>query len=599
MNLREINTFLGMRGWGKVLFYPFGVFFLTPIQLYKTCKNLLVLSKKPWGSFLRLSTYRSLNSSFHRAYDLFMEKYGRYGFAYELSLGLPLVKNYHYTKLSARLYRHAESVIPWVGVAIAILSQFIWLSNSNNTFHIILVVLIGIFSTLGYFCAFEALKYDSLGWMLVPLGYFCLLTDNLPMFSLVFLGISFLSIPTLIIQGSLWFILSIYLFGPVSILYFAPGVLKFLTHIIYFIKKGLRELDGFLNALGITSQGVKLRRWGFGASAYHFLSLWSLFCGYLLYRQIHLDQGLSPELLISFTALILFWINAGVRRFADVQSLMMLVCFAFSTTAIRIPDHWLMGALWLSLSPLPILMGFADEPYKKDLIWKVPEMGPFPKEATENQISTFFKDLNSPGRVFFDFDHNPTKYIDFGKLRPLKEYMQFYLIKKTISIFPDFLAAYDSFGSDFPLGKLYLDRSPAGQISAMKEIGAQHLLLLNNEPNIPQEYKNAGFQLVSMLDLLGENTWEKIQFDKSKPYLLLLKPDIEISLSQNCELLLLAPNKIQIKILKEEQAHLKFLYSSGWSANNAEVFSTLGETSFPWIGIKGAKGTITELNFNQ
>jgi len=181
-------------------FYPLLLMVTGILRLLQAFGNLVCLSSQPWDDFARMSSHRSLNSSWHRSYDLLMERYGRFGYAFEISLGDTLAGKFGLTKFSMRLYRYNEIVIPWLGVLIGVLSQLVWLGDARAYWIVLSTVLLGLISSIFYYEAFEAIKYDSLGWALVPLAYNALLSENHWWFSVLFLGITFLSVSVSLIQ---------------------------------------------------------------------------------------------------------------------------------------------------------------------------------------------------------------------------------------------------------------------------------------------------------------------------------------------------------------------------------------------------------------
>jgi hypothetical protein len=95
-----------------------------------------------------------------------------------------------------------------------------------------------------------------------------------------------------------------------------------------------------------------------------------------------------------------------------------------------------------------------------------------------------------------------------------------------------------------------------------------------------------------------EGLWKAHHFDSANPFLLLIKLDREICLTKNCILQLIEPNHIRVKLLNEEKGLIKFLYSSGWSADGADVLASKGEMGIPWLAVKGRKDSVIDLVYS-
>ena len=594
---------LGLIGLVQLLFYTLILVITTPIRLLQALHSLCCLASEPWSAFSRMSAHRSLNSSWHRSYDLFLERYGRFGYAYEMGLGRNLTTEFHITKFSMRLYRLNEAVIPWLGVLVVVLSQLVWLGEDLVVWVVVATTILSLFSTLFYFEAFEAMKYDSLGWALVPLGYYTLLTGNLWWFSLIFLGITFLSISVTIVQGAAWFFLGLLVQGPLVLVAFLPGGLKLLSHFRFiFHEKDLAVIRRISTGIGLGGSGAKIRRLRLGKRGWYLLGLWIIY-----WTALWVVAGPSPlldlsaQLVAAGLPVLLYLINKRFRRFADEQTLYMLVFCSFSLVTLHQPGGTLLPFLWLALSPMPLLLGFSDEVGNRNLIWQVPRRCPYRIGPVREFCLAFMRPVGQGQRVLFHFDYDPVRYPDFDGLRGIKEFLHFLALERQAVLVPDFYLVFDSYAGHFPLAELYEDVSPEGRRAAMEQIGARFLILPAESPELPPSWTETGFVVRTHLDLVQgckAGFWSKNSYREERPYLLLLEaPELQASLSVCGTILEMSPNRLKVRLDENGEAVVKFLHARGWQGPAGVSVDAL-PGPIPWTRVRGSPEEAVEIHFD-
>lgn len=604
--MSKFQKFLDKFGWFGLVplcVYPFLLLITTPVRLFQTLYSLRCLVLEPWCKFSRMTAHRSLNSSWHRAYDLLMERYGRNGYAYDISLGRSLATYFSLTKFSMRLYRQNEVLIPWLGTAVMVLSQLIWLSNVLEPWNVLVTLILGLFSTLFYFGAFEALKYDSLGWALVPLGYYALLTGNLWLFSLIFLGITFLSVSVAIVQGALWFLVGLFVQGPLIFLAFLLGGLKLLSHFRFMVQgEGFAGMQGIVTGIGLSGSGARKRRLGLEIGGIYLLGLWvSYWVALWFLAEPSSFLTRLEQLLVAGLPILLYLINKRFRRFADEQTIYMLIFCAFSLVTLQQAPGILLLFLWLALSPMPLFLGFTAQTNIKDLIWKVPRLRPYRIGPVRDFCTAFMAPVLPHARLLFHFDYDPERYPNFAGLRGMKEYLHYLALECQAVIVPDLYLVFDSYAGRFPLADLYQDGSPQGRREAMVQIGARFLILPSASPELSAEWREADFALRTIMDLAEgceKGLWSQKAYRQEYPYLLLLEAEgLQTSLTVCGTLLEMTPNHLRIQLDEQGESVVKLLYVPGWkSSAKGTVDAWSGK--IPWIHVKGNANSIVELNFD-
>ena len=601
--VQEFKRSFGWVGFIQVLFYPLILSVTTPIRFFQTMSNLLCLASEPWSRFARLSIQRSLNSSAHRAYDVLIEKYGRNGYAYNISLGRCLAPFFFFNKFSVRLYHHNEIVIPWLGALVMVLSQVVWLDGRLVTWVILATLLLGLFSTLFYFGAFEGLKHDSLAWALVPLGYYALLIGNFWWFALLFLAITFLSVSVTIVQGAVWFFVGLFVQGPWVLLAFVPTGLKILTHFEFVFRgKDLKSMYSTLVGIGLTGSGAKLRRLRLSTIGWYFLGLWGLYLiGLWRLAQPSPILVRSEQLVIAGLPVLLYMVNKGFRRFADEQTIYMLVFCAFSVVTLHQPHGALLPLLWLALSPLPLFLAFTDEIGSRELIWQVPLRRPYRIKPLQDICTAFMQPVGQRERILFHFDYDPEKYRSQDGLTHLQEYLNYLGSEREAVIIPDFYLFFDSYAGRFPLAELYQDASPQGRRKAMATVGACFLILPTQSRELPPAWAEAGFVMRTHLDLTQGyevGLWNRTVYRDGCTHLLLLEVlDLDTSLTSCGAILEMAPNRLRLQLDEKGEAIIRLLYTSGWKGPTGIIVDA-HPGSIPWIRVRGNANTSVELNFN-
>ena len=581
-----------------VLVYPAVLIFTNSVRLLQVFWSLLSL-KTGLANYLRLSAGRSLNSSWHRCYHLLLRRYGRSGYNYDCGIGTSLASQFALTRLSMRLYHDYEIIVPWLGTLIGVLLHVVWCAGGASCGIVLAVVACGLFSTIFYFIAFEALKYDSLGWTLVPLGYYFLLSDNLIAFAVVVFLITFLSVSVAIVQGALWFALALVIVPQWAVVLFIPAGLKLATHFA-FMFVNWRSLLVLLSGIGLTGSGAARRSLRLGPRASFITMLWCVFAvgvGVILYPFAEIRTMLIAGVLAVAPILMLI-VNNVFRRFADDQTMYALGFFSFSCLVIASADWRLLPLLWIALSPPPVMFGFVDWPNAGKNWWLLPRRTPYDRRPVDQAVAKLFEAPESWDRILYDFDYDDTKYPDFDGLRQLREYLQYHATCNRFFLVPDFYLVFDSYAGRFPLTALYEDRSPVGRLDAMNRIGARFLLLQSSTEELDQPWRDAGFKVAGRIDqnaLQERGVWSPPPVVQR--YLLLLShPETQHGIVGSGELLAIEPNRIRLRLDAGGKAVVRFMHDAGWGG--ATVTVTRAEGALPWIAVDGEAGADVEITYD-
>jgi len=602
---KEFDTALpGKTKWMVPLvpFYIITLFLFAPIRLFQLAISLNILIKYPLNQFCRFSAYRSFNSSWHRSLIYLIIKYGKAGYAFDVGLGRSIASFFYLTPLSMKWYSKYEIIVPWAGVLVMVISQLIWLRGDEVATTILYgTVGIGLLSSLFYYCAFESIKYDSLGWALVPFGYYALMNQELALFALLFLAITFFSFSVAVVQGLVWFVLGFVLLGPKILIVFIPGGIKMLLHFRFLFVGGLQSMLITIKAIGLNKSGAKIKQLKIGPTGMYFFFLFSLFPVFLITLNEIGNVKINPvDWVLTTLPVLLYLVNKGYRRFADEQTLYLVAFCSFSQFVLLQNNLFLLPLLWVVLSPMPLFLEFTD--FKKDFsrIWTVPRLSPYRITPAENIFHHFFKSVGKNERIFFDFDFKTKAKMKYGGARAIKEYIKFVGLKRDFLFVPDEYLIFEDYMGNFPLENLYLDKSVMGRINAMNAIGARFLLFFSNSSVLDQGFLDAGFGLVNQLDMtkgISDGLWNAQIIPSNKPHLYLLElTGVDTQLAITGELIVIKSNEIKVQLDSAGIAIIKFQYSHGWHSNQADISKYTG--LYPWTKITGKPGQIANLKFD-
>lgn len=579
----------------SVFVTPFTALFLMPLRLLQTLWAMRILLRKPWRDYGRTSPRRTLNCAWHRAYGLFVQRYGREGYAYPIGLGIDLSAQFHLTRISAIAYWKAEPVLPWASMLVA--AGFILTIPGAELWYRAAVAALTLCSIAFYYVAFEGLKYDALAWLAVPLGYAALMSGNELLFALVFLYVAFTALTVSVIQGFVWFVFVLAAGTPWTILAFVPGGLKLLTHLRFLTRPGgMAELRATLSGIGMTQEGAEARKLRPRRRHVHLMVLWFGFA-VLLAAQEH-DQLPLQFLLLAFLPPVLMLINTTWRRFADEQTIVAVAVFAFPAIAIAVAQPLWLAGLWIALTASPRMFSFYV-PRRQRSILAPPPRRPYRLRPLAEACEAFLATVPERSRVLFHCTVSGDRHPTFDGYRALKEYVHFRLAERETGLLPDFYLQFQHMGGRLDIEALLGDGRPAARRAQVAALGGTHLILPSADPEVPAPWIAAGFVPEATLDcgaLEQRGLLERNSYNRKKPYLFLLRACDAPALCEGGELTEMAPNRIAIELGASGVALVKFLWSGRFTAEG-ECAVAAAPGAVPWLQVTAKPGAEAVIRF--
>jgi len=512
---KNFNKFIDRYGWKgliAVLFYPVITLVTTPVRLVQTLWNCRVLADgKEWRNYPHFSPHSAINSLFYWTRALNLYRYGRSGKSPTIGLGkYSLNRCFHYSLLSLYGYWKAGTVVLLLGMFGWWAGQFLWIGqNQADTAWILTVLILTLFSTTFYANTFALQNYNVLGWLFVPIGIYGWSTGNWTLAALAWLGASLGSITVVFLAGWLSLIYCIQSWSILPVLTILPASIKILTHFSLNSNKGETQkvIRSVAKAIGLSKNNSKYVRKSamrFGMGKIYLLIIYSQFV--VAFAMLNN----SFPLLISY-AIIIWIINSKIARFADDQSMYMLVLSAATVTIIQSNLHNLILLLsyYLLCSPLPMFAGFPSQ----RCLTTVPIFRPFDVRPLLRSMKDFFADVHPGQRVLMAFNDPDDEYEKiFDGYRVLLELPLYVANEKNFHFMPDWWGVFECNHKGAPD---FWGRSVKDVEKQMKAWNADYVVIYQESgTSLDEKWSAAGFQKVSFF------SWTQFedQLGAVKPY---------------------------------------------------------------------------------
>jgi hypothetical protein len=440
--MTKLRRFLGGLGWIGFIrlgFYPLTALVITPVRLVQTLWACRILADGRWGDYSHFSAYAGISYLFYWTRALNLYRFGRAGLSPYLALGnYRLSRCFYYSLPSLYAQWVAGPVVPLAGILGWWLLHLVWMEQVSPLW-VLAVMGLALISTTLYANAFMLQNYNALGWLFFSTGLYGMATSQWVIAGLAWFASSFGSFTVAFLAGILSLVFAADSWSVAPLLAVLPTGLKLLTHFWPFLIHGHTKetLLGIMKAIGITRKGGKYKRNEFqklGIGQIYYLLLYGQFVlvTYLLKDDL-------PILLL--TGVILFLLNSTFMRFADVQSIQMLMISLATVVTIQSVEPLLLPSYWLLMSPLPRLAGVPAGGWVLDV---VPKCAPFPIKRLVEGMEQFLQPVQRGQRVLMAFD-NPNGVYEkvFDGYRTLLELPLYVATRREIHFMPDWWGVFE------------------------------------------------------------------------------------------------------------------------------------------------------------
>jgi len=507
--LKEVYQKFGWKKIIRMLFYPVTVIFTTPIRLVQTLwQSRILLDGKDWQYYQHFKARISLTSLFYSTRALNLSRYGRSGKSPTLALGnYSLARCFHYSLFSLYAYWKAGAVTVLMSMTGWWILHLFWVDTSNIGFVLITMVSL-LISTTFYANAFGIQNYNSIGWIFSPIILFGIINNNWLIAGFALFLASFGSFTVVFLMNIIIIVSAVYASSYIPLFALLPANLKLLFHFYPFLLKENKAsiLIGVLKAIGFIDTKVKYKR-----SISKKFDLRSFYYALLYLQFLYVVYYLTGEVSIIFlTGLILFFINTVFLRFADQQSMQMLLFTVAVAVTLYLNNYFLLISLWFLISPLPALaFSFRLE----NFLDIVPKLKPFSLKNILNGLENFLSPVNLNEKILMAFD-NPNNIYEkiFDDYRTIYEAPLYIAAKRDIHLLPDWWAVFELnyenapeiWGRDVESVKKNIKQWKADYVIIYQKAGTE----------IDAQWQNSGFEI------LNKFSWADYEheFDHNKPF---------------------------------------------------------------------------------
>lgn len=486
----QVNRF-GFLGYVRLLLYPLTTIATTPIQLLRTLSNSRILLSSKLQSFPHFCPFSSQVALFYwkRAFDF--HKYGRRGISPITGLGnYHLARLFFYTFLSLFIYWKAGAFSLLVGMYGWLFAHLIWMAAVPAKW-VALVVLVVSISTMFYGQTFRRQNYNVIGWLFFPVGIYGLMVDQYLISGIGWILCSFGSITSIYIAMFLVACDSFFDHSIQPILFLLPAFIKASSHFIYLLSlnKKTNIILTIAKAIGLTKTNVKYKRntlkakFPLAKTYYLLLNLQFFFMVWYLEA--------FPYLLA--TAIVIYFFNSVGFRFADEQSMWMMMTSIAIAYTINYLNYYILISLWILISPLPFFIGFRAMRYFD----VVPVFRPFNIKPLLDGMCDFIQAVSIGQRILMALNDPDGKYSNiFDGYKTNIEIISYVSGINGIHFLPDWWAVFDT---NHEGSVDFWGRTPDEVRRNMNDWNADYVIVYQEEMdcNLDSKWESEGFIVVN------------------------------------------------------------------------------------------------------
>jgi len=498
----------GWKGFLRLVFYPLSVLIMAPLRLFDALFSLRTLRQGRWRHCLQFNPFSGLGNYFYWTAAINLRRYGRSGTSPCLGTGsYPMDRFFYYSSPSLFAYWKLGALAVLAGMFGWWGAHLIWLAHQDGAW-VALVMALALFSTTFYANTFGLQNYNSLGWMFFPLGLFGMLTNNAWVAGAAWFAASFGSLTVVIVAAFLSAAWAIEGSDAARLLPVFPAILKLSAHVFPLLRQGSFQttVANIAKAIGLKDHRTKYRRTStksFGAGRLFYLLLCMQF---LVSVHILFPDG-AP---LVAAGIGLFLLNSVLFRFADEQSMHMMMLSLGAATVLQVREPMLVVSFWLLASPPARVACFPSSPQ----VWEiVPRVRPFITGALIEKLEEFFSPVGPGQRVWMAFCSPGGVYEKvFDGYRALLEPALYVASSRSFHLMPDWWGIWQLNEENSP--ELW-GRDESSVKQNMDFWKADFLVV----------YQDAGEPLVGSwgregFDVLGQFSWKEweVAFGDARPY---------------------------------------------------------------------------------
>ncbi|RQW77684.1 MAG: hypothetical protein EHM14_13795 [Methanothrix sp.] len=335
-------------------------------------------------------------------------------------------------------------------------------------------------------------NYNVLGWMFFPIALYGLMTEQWLIAGAAWLAASFGSFSVVVVGGLLSLFLAIFNWTVYPVIAILPASLKLAAH--FWPSLIHRDFSwvilGVARAIGLVERRVKYKRTSFKKMNFRRIYLLLTYIQFLVAAYI---LG-GKESFIFLTGILIFLINSVLFRFADEQTMAMLMFSLGTALAIKISHPSMLVFYWILISPAPRLLAF---PARKDVYDMVPALAPFNIRPFMDGMEKFLSPVQEGQRILMAFNDPSDLYEKvFDGQRLLLELACYTSTVRGIHYMPDWWAVFEL---NYVGAPDFWGQDVSTVLQNIKRWKADYLVIYQLESGtaLDSKWKNAGFRPVN------------------------------------------------------------------------------------------------------
>lgn len=491
----------------RLVINPIVLLFWGPYRFLVTLWNARILAKGKWSDYISFGVAQSINQLFYRTQIINIDRHGRNGISPYLSLGNYHIGYWWHLSLPASyIYHVMGAVLPISSLFGWLFMHFLWLiDQSIDVNHFFLVLSLALFSSTFFANMFVVQNYNALGWLFFPLTLWALTNEHFFLLPIILIVISFASITVFVMAVIIASCFALYTQNFLIFLTFIPAGIKVMLHFYWSISQnspGIKKsLIRTIKSIGISSVGVKYKRISSKAVSKTFilfLILYSQFFVILFFINGSIDY-------IWIIGMLIFIINSLFVRFADVQSLYMLMFSLATYIAITSTSPLIVLSYWLVISPPSYVLGDRVKGSPIDLL---PPLKPFNVSKIIDKVSAFLEPIDKNEKVLFAFNDPNGKYDNvFDGYRTLLELPLYVATARKFLLFPSWWAVFEN---NFNGANEFWGRDISDVKENVNKYNANYVIAYNQNEDEIKSFLFEKYELINEID--WENLLNELQF---------------------------------------------------------------------------------------
>jgi hypothetical protein len=564
----------------SILFAQPIIIALMPRTFFRLYKNVL---KKNDDSATGFSPLTSVILTYYMRIAELVKRYGSRGYFSETALGFSAKERFWLNPISLVAFNELKIRKFCILSACVFIFSISLVGIIEQNAWTILILFFMIPSSLFLLPFFRVVKPELLSWAFFPLAFYFFLKDYYVLSALVMLLISFLNftVSLFAIESVLVFsVLSFNLgFGAITVF---PAGLNLLISFVPFATSPF--VKGLLEVLG--GKKSKSRKEKFLGIRPNDLMLGFF---YFLFALTFISD--TAYFLFLFSALILFYINQALFRFADNHSFFRLFLI-LSTIFVIIGFNAYSFTAYLLLIYISSVGLFESI---EDIIKEYPHLKQYSVEEAGLTAERFFSKVQNQARIAFEVENTEK---DLAGFRGVFTHFEYILCKREIGLLPGEylrLTQLDYYMKEYT--KLNAKSSEETVKQKLEELGAEYVLVYSEE--FAGVLKKWGYQKlaeISKEDL--EKNYPGLELPGKGLYL--FKSPFRNSFIVPEAPLIRRPNLIKFKAEAGNGYIVKYNYHPAWKAflNKKRIKISRAQGGLSYIYIKAQEQGEVELIFS-